>query len=369
METSISIFFERVKDPRIERKKEYPLDEILLVGLSSIMAGGEGFHDMQLFGEEKLKTFRKILPFEHGIPSEDTYARVFSLLEPVVFRDCFMEWVQDITKRTAKTIAIDGKSLRGSRRKNQPALHMVSAWADEQGLILAQKPVRDKSNEIVAIKELLEILDLKGSVITIDAIGCQKAVARKIVENKGDYVLALKENQKMLNKEVKEVFEGKRIVPQGETVFDEYEVIEKGHGRIERRQCRTISVINLPLNVSNWAGLSQLVEVTSSREVEGKRSTQKRYYITSLGKSAEEISRYIRGHWGIENRAHWVLDVVFREDSSRIQQRRAAENMAVLRHVAMNLVRQDPAKGSLRAKRKKAGWSNDYLLTLLLAKF
>jgi predicted transposase YbfD/YdcC len=369
METSISIFFSAITDPRIERKKLYPLEEILLIGLCSIISGGEGFADMRLYGEEKIEVLKQLCPFENGIASEDTFARVFSLLDPSIFRDCFAIWVQSIIKRTGKTIAIDGKTARRTKFKNQQALHTVTAWADAEGLVLAQKPVEGKSNEIVAIKELLEVLDLKGSVITIDAMGCQKAITKRVVERDGDYVLALKDNQRKLSHEVKEVFSGNREIPFGETKFDVFKSTEKGHGRFEQRTCRVIDVTNLPIDTGEWTGIKSLVEITSIREIGEKKSEGKRYFISSLEEGAEAISRYVRSHWGIENRLHWVLDVVFREDDSRIHQRNAAENVAVLRHLAMNLVRQDPGKRSLRGKRKKAAWSDNYLMALLRADF
>ncbi|MGA0164612.1 MAG: ISAs1 family transposase [Bdellovibrionota bacterium] len=311
----------------------------------------------------------KILPFKSGIPSDDTFARVFSLLNPTLFRACFADWVQNIIERSGKSIAIDGKSLRRSRSKNQPELHMVSAWADESGFILAQKSVEDKSNEIMAIKDLLEILDLRDCLVTIDALGGQKGIAKKVIEQGGDYVLALKDNQKSLNKAVQEVFSGKRKVAIMQTVFDEYEESEKGHGRFEKRSCRVINVTHLPVDIAGWADLKSLIEVTRVRGIGEEASSQKHYYISSLEEGAQAMSRYIRNHWGIENKAHWVLDVVFREDDSRIRTRHAAENMAILRHVSMNLIRKDPGKGSLGGKRKKAGWSNDYLLTLIHSNF
>ena len=242
METSINQFFGKIKDPRIERKKLYPLREILLVALSSIVCGGDGFEDMRLFGLQKLEILKNIYPFENGVASTDTFSRVFQLLDPKIFSQCFADWAKDFYSRTNRGIAIDGKVLRGSFSENQKALNMVSACVHEEGLVLAQTTVNEKSNEITAIPELLEILDIKGSIITIDAMGCQKDIARKIIDKKGDYVLGLKGNQSSLESEVKKVFEGIKKPRFSEINKTEDCNIDKDHGRIEIRICTAINV-------------------------------------------------------------------------------------------------------------------------------
>lgn len=369
METSINKFFSELKDPRIERKKLYPLNEILLVALCCIISGGEGFEDMEMYGKEKLDFLRKFYPFKHGIASADTFGRVFQLISPEVFSDCFIRWVKDFQNRTHKAIAIDGKLSRRTSSEKQKALHLVSAWAHEEGLVLAQQSVSDKSNEITAIPVLLEILELKGTTVTIDSMGCQKAIAKQIIEKEGDYVLGLKGNQEKLETNVKEVFLGKkkaRFVP---SVYSEYQTVEKDHGRLEQRYYKAISVKNIPIDVAEWSGIESIIEVRSIREIKGKETEETRYYISSLEPDAKKIGKYIRGHWGIENSLHWVLDVTFNEDQSRIRSKNAAKNMACMRHTCINLIKQDPEKGSIRKKRKKAGWTNDYMEYLLTLKF
>lgn len=369
METSVSKFFAKVHDPRIERKKLYPLEEILLVALCCIISGGEGFEDMKLYGEEKLDFLRKFYPFENGIASEDTFSRVFQLICPKTFSNCFTEWIKDFQSRSEQGIAIDGKLARRSSSDKQKALHMVSAWAHEEGLVLAQQPVGDKSNEITAIPHLLEVLDIKGSVITIDAMGCQKEIAQQVIEKKGHYILSLKGNQGSLEKNVKDVFSGKKKARFIESVCTDYQTVEKAHGRIESRHVKAIGIENLPIDVAEWKGIKSIVEVRATREIKEKKSEETRYYISSLEADAEKLGRYIRGHWGIENSLHWVLDVTFNEDQSRIRAGHSSKNLAIVRHTGINLIKLDSSKGSIRGKRKRAGWNNDYTERLLNLKF
>lgn len=365
METSVSKFFAKVQDPRIERKKLYPLEEILLVALCCIISGGEGFEDMKLYGQEKLDFLRKFYPFKNGIASEDTFSRVFQLICPNTFVDCFVKWVKDFQSRIKGGIAIDGKSSRRTRSQNQKALHMVSAWAHQEGLVLAQQAVSDKSNEITAIPYLLDVLDIKGNVVTIDAMGCQKEIAKQIVQKGGDYVLSLKGNQGNLEKSVQEVFSGEKKARFVESICTEYETIEKGHGRIESRHYKAIDVKNLPIDIADWKGIESIVEVKAIREIKEKKEEETRYYISSLEADAQKLAGYIRGHWGIENSLHWVLDVTLNEDQSRIRAGHAAKNLAVMRHTAINLIKLDSSKGSVRGKRKRAGWTDTYLEHLL----
>jgi predicted transposase YbfD/YdcC len=365
MDISVSNFFSKIKDPRINRKKLYPLEEVLLVALCSIISGAEGFEDMVLYGQNKLLFLRKIYTFKHGIPSYHTFRRVFMLINPEDFKECFVRWVKDLQARGCKHIAIDGKLARRTSGKGQNALHLVSAWASDGGLVLAQQRVENKSNEINAIPDLLEILDIKGCVVTIDAMGCQKSIAKKIIDKEGDYVFGLKGNHKNLNEEVKEVFEGKRQARFIDAKETTYETLDKGHGRLETRKYRAIAIENLPINVIDWSGIQSIVEVTSIREIGEKKSEEKRYYISSLEADASKQAQHIRGHWGIENGLHWIMDVTFNEDQSRIRTGYAAENLAIVRHTSLNLIKKEPSKGSVRGKRKKAGWNDDYLLEVL----
>lgn len=368
MKTSISHFFSKINDPRTGNRKLYPLEEILLVALCSIISGGEGFDDMVEFGENKLKFLRQFYSFEEGIPTYHTFRRVFMILEPEPFKACFIEWVKSLQQKKAKNIAIDGKLARRTASDTRSALYLVSAWASDQGLVLAQKRVEDKSNEIKAIPELLELLDIENCVISIDAMGCQKSIAQKVIDGKGDYVFGLKGNHKTLSQEVKEVFSGTRQVRFLETQKSHFTSLNKGHGRLETRAYTAISVENLPINIKEWAGLKSVIEVVSTREIKGKTSQDARYYISSLEANAEKIGKYIRSHWGIENSLHWVMDVVFNEDQSRIRSGYADENLAMIRHISLNLVKQDPVKKSIRMKRRRAGLNEDYLLQLIQAR-
>jgi predicted transposase YbfD/YdcC len=365
METSVSKFFGEVKDPRIERKKLYPLEEILLVALCCIISGGEGFDDMKLYGEEKLDFLRKFYPFANGIASEDTFSRVFQLICPDTFTRCFAEWMKDLQSRSKKAIAIDGKLARRSSSEKQKALHMVSAFAHEEGLVLAQQPVDDKSNEITAIPYLLEVLEVKGNVLTIDAMGCQKEIAKTIIEKEGDYVLSLKGNQGNLEKDVKAVFSGTKKARFIKSVITEHKTVEKDHGRIECRHYKAIAIENIPINISDWAGIKSIVEVHATREIKDEKSEETRYYISSLKANAKELGQYIRGHWSIENSLHWTLDVTFNEDQSRIRTGNAPKNLSVIKHASFNLLKLDDSKGSVRGKRKRAGWSDAYMEQLL----
>ncbi len=365
MKTSISDFFSEIKDPRTGNRKIYPLEEVLLVALCSIISGGEGFEDMVEFSENKLDFLGQFYPFKEGVPSYHTFRRVFMMLDPEPFKACFVEWVKSLQERKCKNIAIDGKLARRTASKNQPALYLVNAWASDQGLVLAQQRVEDKSNEIKAIPKLLEILDVKDCVVSIDAMGCQKSIAQQIIDKEGDYVFGLKGNHKTLSKEVKEVFEGKRQARFVETKQTQFRSLDKDHGRIETRQYRAISVENVPINIKEWAGIKSIVEVTSTREIGEKKSLETRYYISSLEADAQKIGGYIRSHWGVENSLHWVMDVVFNEDQSRIRTGYAAENLAMIRHISLNLIKKDTSKKSIRMKRRKAGLNECYLLKLL----
>jgi predicted transposase YbfD/YdcC len=328
--------------------------------------------DVELFGKSKYQWLKQFLKLPHGIPSHDTFGRVFALLDAEQFQACFVEWVSAISDVfQGQVVAVDGKTLRRSHDKaiGKQAIQMVSAWAAENRLVLGQMKVDDHSNEITAIPELLALLEVSGCIVTIDAIGCQKKIAGAIVNRDADYVLALKENQGHLHETFQDLFQYPDEMAAIEC--DHHKTVDKGHGRIEVRECWAtsdpdyLSYINEQL--SEWPGLSSLAMVKSQRTVIGEETTIKyRYFISSLASDAQLILHAVRTHWGIENKVHWILDIAFREDDCRVRKGNGAENFAVLRHLALNLLKHEQSlKCGIKAKRKKAGWDHDYLLKVL----
>jgi len=367
---AIAEHFAELEDPRMDRTKKHPLINILVIAQCAAICGANTWVDIELFGESKREWFAKLLDLTNGIPSHDTFGRVFALLDAEQFQRCFIRWVQaicDVLK--GQVVAFDGKTLRRSHNRTigKDAIHMVSAWATENELVLGQIKVDDKSNEITAIPALLELLELSGCIVTIDAIGCQKEIAKQIVDQGADYVLALKANQGRLHRDAQTLFEDARAIDF--TDCDYHSTVDKGHGRIEIRECwatahpEYLAALYKP---EQWAGLQTAVMVRAERRVGEKVETETRYYISSLPGNAKQLIAAVRDHWHIENRLHWVLDVAFREDDSRIRTGNAAQNMAVLRHIALNLLkREQSTKRSIRGKRLKAGWDEDYLAQVL----
>ncbi len=367
---SFESHFGVLNDPRIDRSKLYPLSEILFVVLSGSICGAESWRDFVLLGREKLDFMRQYYPFENGVPSKNTFARVLAALDTGEFKLRFVEWVKSLRTILKDVIAIDGKTLSNSidAAGGMSAIHMVSAFATGARLVLAQQRVDEKSNEITAIPKLLDLLDLKGQIVTIDAMGTQKAIAKQIYDKESDYVLALKGNQGTLNEDVRLFLEAEFKKKSSTAIEDLYEEADKGHGRIEMRRCIVSSQIDWLLQKAQWAGLKTIAMIEETQEIKGKKSTEHRFFISSLPADAKQIASAVRAHWLIENKLHWTLDVVFNEDKSRVRKDNAGENMAIIRHITLNMLNN--AKESfkniaLKALRKKAGWGNETLALIL----
>jgi predicted transposase YbfD/YdcC len=365
--------FSDLEDPRIDRGKLHPLINILTIALCGAICGADSWVDIELFGEAKQEWFSQFLDMTNGVPSHDTFGRVFSLLDAEQFQNCFIKWVEAICEvLDGQVVAIDGKTLRRShdRATSKKAIHMVSAWAAENQVVLGQTKVDDKSNEITAIPTLLELLDVSDCIITIDAMGCQRKIAQQIIEQGADYVLALKGNQGRIHQDAVTLFEDAEAINYEDC--DHCRTVSKGHDRIDIRECWTTAdpeYLNALYKPEQWAELQTVAKVYSERRLKDKTESETRYYISSLpGDNAKLLLDAIRTHWHIENRLHWVLDVTFHEDGCRIRKGNAAQNMAILRHMALNLLKQEQStKRSIRGKRLKAGWDERYLTQILCA--
>lgn len=364
--------FSDLEDPRQRAKVLYPLDEVLLLCLLGVLAGCESWVEIAKFGEKKLALLRRFRPYLDGTPSHDQLGAIFAVLDAGQFQRCFIAWASSFTGLDADIVAIDGKTLRRAYQEGgaKAPIHMISAWSARRNLVLGQAKVADKSNEIVAIPQLLELLTIAGATVTIDAMGCQHVIARKIVDKGADYVLALKGNQGSLHEDVELFFAEQAARRFADTAVSRHETLEKSHGRIESRSVTACDDIAWLCERHDWPGLRSIVMVESLRE-SGPRSAAKveretRFYIASATADAKALGNAIRSHWGIENGLHWVMDMVFRDDECRIRTKNAPANFATVKHMASNLLRRAPGKDSLRVKRRLAAWDDDYLASLVI---
>lgn len=368
-QATITEYFTELEDPRRYNRRHKLLD-ILVIAICAAIGGADGWEDIELFGETKEEWLREFLELPHGIPSRHTFSRVFAVLDAEQFQSCFVQWMQAVDSVTeGQIIAADGKALRRShdRSLGKKALYMVSAWASDNGLVLGQRKVDDKSNEITAIPELLDMLEIEGCIVTLDALHCQTRTVETIIEKQADYVLPVKENQPRLLETLQGLFDDPEEMRWVEC--DHQRTVDKGHGRIEIRECWTTSdpeYLRYIATLAEWQGLRSIAMVQAERRLGDETTVTRRYFISSLESDAKLLLHAVRTHWGIENKVHWVLDIAFREDDCRIRKGNGAENFAVLRHIALNLLRREKtAKRSLKGKRKKAAWDNDYLLKVL----
>lgn len=361
---SIIHHFSSINDPRVNRQKKHQLQDIFFISLCAMICGADNWVAIEEFGLAKEDWFTELLGLEHGIPSHDTFGEVYAAIDTEQFSDCFSRWVSDLARLTdGEVIAIDGKCLRRSvdKASKKAAIYMVSAWAQQNNLVLGQVKVDDKSNEITAIPKLLSRLDIAGAVVTIDAMGCQKKIAEQIKQQGGDYVLSLKGNQGTLHDDVITFFTSSLSPAVASVSYD------GEHGRIETRSLRATADIAWLQERHEWKGLQSIIAVTAKREIGDQVTEETRYFISSLdAHDPKRLERAVRAHWAIENNLHWVLDIAFAEDSNRTRKGHSAANLAVIRHIALNLIKAEKtSKVGVKIKRLKAGWDNDYLLRII----
>lgn len=376
---SVILILQELEDPRVERTRKHHLGDLLFISLCAVICGCESFEDMQEFGVAKEEWFRRYLELPNGIPSHDTFNRVYQLLNPLAFQDCLIRWTKGVREMiSGEIVAIDGKAQRRARNKNANLHYIVNAWAGENRLLLGQYKVSEKSNEITAIPELLRILELSGCIITCDAMGCQKNIAKEIIEADADYVLALKGNHETAHGEVsaylldlvveKETPRAPGAAPAHEAarLLESWSEVEKDHGRTTTRHYHQSDRIEWFEENQEWEGLRTFGMVKTITEQNGKITEEERYYLCSIGLDVKGFAKAVRGHWGVENSCHWVLDVIFKEDESRARSGHAAQNLGTARGLAMNLIRKEPThRRGIKGRVKRAGWDNGYLEKIL----
>ena len=367
--------FQDLPDPRVDRTKDHDLIDILVIAICTLLCAGESFNDMEDFGHAKHDWFKTFLSLRHGIPSHDTFNRVFAALDPQAFLDCFLRWTQSLRAAVKQEIvALDGKALRRALNGDRSVKYVVSAWAEDNGLVLGQLKVADKSNELTALPELLRALELAGCIVTVEAMGTQKKIAKEIKEADADYVLALKGNHETVHQEVKSFLDAtvaerdaKPLRPSTAAAsLAVLETVEKDHGRIETRRYYQSAELDWFADRAQWEALQTVGMVEAIRQIGAARTVERRYYLSSLPVDVATFARAVRGHWGVENKLHWVLDVQMREDQSRARAGYAAENLATLRRLALNLLKREKTKRrGIRGKQLNASWDHAYLLRLL----
>jgi predicted transposase YbfD/YdcC len=362
--------FQPLPDPRLERRKLHKLIDIVVIGLATLISGGEGFADMQAFGEAKQAQLKELLELKNGIPSHDTFGRVFALLDPREFERCLRRWIkQKIQLAPGEVIPLDGKTLRGSHDQSraQAQIESVSAWAHQQGVLLAEVKVAADSNEITAVPQVLSLLKVAGCIVTFDALNCQKTIVKQIRAQGADYVGALKGNHPQLHTAVAEFLQAVRENRTSGIAYATHTTVEKDHGRIETRQYWQAAAPDWLPELSDWCDLQSVGCVSATRTLGAQTTTETRYYLSSLAVEAPRFATAVRGHWSIENGCHWVLDVIFKEDAARVRVGNAAENLGILRRFALNLLKrmETPKKQSVRGKRLRAAWEEDFWLKVL----
>ena len=360
-------YFKDLPDVRQRGKVMYPLAEVLLLCLLAVLAGAETVTDIARFGEKKLDLLRRLRPFAAGTPAHVHLGDILATLDAEAFQRCFVAWVAALIGVPEGVVAIDGKTVRRSKGAAKDAIHMVSAFAARQRLVLGQVKVADKANEIVAIPKLLDMLAIEGAVVTIDAMGCQRAIAQKIVDKKADYILALKGNQGTLREDVDLFVAEQKARDFKDTTVSRTEAVDGDHGRIETRAITVIHDTEWLQERHAWPGLKSVIMVESTREMSDKTERETRFYITSLVLLASQIAPLVRDHWAVENSLHWVLDMVFRDDECRLRTDHAPANFTTLKHMALNLIRRAKTKDSIRLRRKVAAWDDEFLVSLVAA--
>jgi predicted transposase YbfD/YdcC len=364
--------FNDLPDPRSERNQDHPLMSILFIAICAAISGANNWVEIEAYGKAKQTWLETLIALPHGIPSHDTFGRVFRWMNPQAFQERFLGWVRQVRSvTTGAVVAMDGKQMRGSKDGScgKDGLYMVSAWAVEQGIVLGQRKVDEKSNEITALPELLEVLDLEGCIVTIDAMGCQTDIAEKIVKQGANYMLAVKGNQDTLSEDIHDLFAGFEHDHWQAVLHDYSKTVNKDHGRLEIRECWVVSqpeYLTYLRRYLDWKDLHSLVKVVSQRRLNGKTTIKTRYFISSLTPTAQQALAACRDHWQIENDLHWVLDVAFAQDHNRVHKDHAPENLAVLQHIALNLLKQERStRSSVKTRRLRAGWDDTYLWKIL----